>query len=83
MSPSSITRSIRRLEAFRGLGSDIQKYMFLRGLQDTNETLFYALLTRNIEELMPIVYTPTVGLGCELFSQYFPQAARAVSQPAA
>ncbi len=61
----------RRLDAFRGLATDIQRYVFLRGLQDTNETLFYALLTRNIEEMMPIVYTPTVGLGCELFSHIF------------
>ncbi len=61
----------RRLDAFRALGSDIQRYVFLRGLQDTNETLFYALLTRNIEEMMPVVYTPTVGLGCELFSHIF------------
>jgi malate dehydrogenase (oxaloacetate-decarboxylating) len=61
----------RRLDAFRGLGSDLQRYVFLRGLQDSNETLFYALLTRNIEELMPIVYTPTVGLGCQLFSHVF------------
>src|SRR5215471_3155589 len=61
----------RRLAAFRGLGSHLQRYVFLRGLQDTNETLFYALLTRNIEEMMPIVYTPTVGLGCQLFSHLF------------
>ena len=61
----------RRLDAFRGLGSDIQRYIFLRGLQDSNETLFYALLTRNIEEMMPVVYTPTVGLGCQLFSHIF------------
>ena len=61
----------RRLAAFRGLGSDLQRYVFLRGLQDSNETLFYALLTRNIEEMMPIVYTPTVGLGCQLFSHLF------------
>ncbi len=61
----------RRLDAFRNLGSDIQKYVFLRGLQDTNETLFYALLTRNIEEMLPIVYTPTVGLGCQQFSSIF------------
>jgi len=61
----------RRLDAFRNLGSDIQRYVFLRGLQDTNETLFYALLTRNIEEMMPIVYTPTVGLGCQQFSSIF------------
>ena len=61
----------RRLAAFYGLGSDLQRYVFLRGLQDTNETLFYALLTRNIEDMMPVVYTPTVGLGCQLFSHLF------------
>jgi malate dehydrogenase (oxaloacetate-decarboxylating) len=61
----------RRLAAFHDLGSDLQRYVFLRGLQDTNETLFYALLTRNIEEMMPIVYTPTVGVGCQLFSHLF------------
>ena len=61
----------RRLDAFRGPGTDLQKYIFLRGTQDTNETLFYALLTRHIEELMPTVYTPTVGLGCQQFSRIF------------
>jgi malate dehydrogenase (oxaloacetate-decarboxylating) len=61
----------RRLDYFRGLSSDLSRYVFLRGLQDSNETLFYALLTRNIEEMMPIVYTPTVGLGCQLFSHVF------------
>jgi len=61
----------RRLNAFRALDSDLQRYVFLRGTQDTNETLFYALLTRHIEEMMPIVYTPTVGLGCQQFSRIF------------
>ena len=61
----------RRLDAFRGLGDDLQKYIFLRGSQDTNETLFFALLARHIEEMMPIVYTPTVGLGCQQFSRIF------------
>src|SRR5262245_56839966 len=61
----------RRLDAFRGRHTDMQKYTFLRGLQDSNEILFYALLTRNIEEMMPIVYTPTVGLGCQYFSHIF------------
>jgi malate dehydrogenase (oxaloacetate-decarboxylating) len=61
----------RRLAAFRACGSDLDKYIFLRDLQDTNETLFYALLTRHIEEMLPIVYTPTVGLGCEQFSTIF------------
>ncbi|MDE1972211.1 MAG: NAD-dependent malic enzyme [Hyphomicrobiales bacterium] len=61
----------RRLEAFRAIDADLQKYVFLRGTQDTNETLFYALLARHIEEMMPIVYTPTVGLGCQQFSRIF------------
>ena len=61
----------RRLRALREFGSDLERYAFLRELQDTNETLFYALLVNNLEELMPLVYTPTVGLGCEHFSRVF------------
>ena len=57
----------RRLQAFRNLSSDYEKHVFLRGLQDGNEVLFYALLVRHIEEMLPIVYTPTVGRGCQGF----------------
>jgi malate dehydrogenase (oxaloacetate-decarboxylating) len=61
----------RRLQAFREFSTDLERYAFLRDLQDTNEILFYALLERNVEELLPIVYTPTVGAGCRSFSRLF------------
>jgi malate dehydrogenase (oxaloacetate-decarboxylating) len=61
----------RRLQALRGFSTDLERYAFLRELQDTNETVFFALLTRNIEELLPIAYTPTVGAGCQHFSRLF------------
>ena len=59
----------RRMEALHGLQSNCERYLFLRGLQDANETLFYALVTRNLEETLPLVYTPTVGEGCQRFSR--------------
>jgi malate dehydrogenase (oxaloacetate-decarboxylating) len=61
----------RRLEAFRRLPDAMARYVFLRGLQDANETLFYAVLLHDIEGMLPIVYTPAVGRGCEEFSQSF------------
>ena len=45
------------------------KYSNMRDLQDNNETLFYSLIVHNIEELLPIVYTPAVGEGCQRFSE--------------
>jgi malate dehydrogenase (oxaloacetate-decarboxylating) len=59
----------RRMEALRAQPNSFSKYSFLRDLQDTNETLFYALLVRNVEEMLPLVYTPTVGEGCQRFSE--------------
>src|SRR3954469_11704999 len=59
----------RRLRALRACDNALERYAFLRDLQDVNETLFYALVTRNMEELLPIVYTPTVGEGCQRFSE--------------
>src|ERR1700722_6424576 len=61
----------RRLQALRGYETDLERYAILRELQDTNETLFYALLVDNLEEMLPIVYTPTVGAGCQQFSRLF------------
>jgi malate dehydrogenase (oxaloacetate-decarboxylating) len=60
---------VRRIAALRAQPTSFSKYSFLRDLQDTNETLFYALLVRNIEEMLPLVYTPTVGEGCQRFSE--------------
>jgi len=59
----------RRLKALRGCDNPLERYAFLRDLQDVNETLFYALLVRYASELLPIVYTPTVGEGCQRFSE--------------
>jgi len=59
----------RRLRALRALETDFERYSFLRDLQDINETLFYALLVRNLSEMLPLVYTPEVGEGCQRFSE--------------
>lgn len=59
----------RRLKVLRNFSTNFERYAFIRDLQDTNETVFYALLTSHMEELLPIVYTPTVGEGCQRFSE--------------
>lgn len=61
----------RRLSVLRAFRQDINRYAFLRDLQDSNETLFFALLTQHLEEFLPIVYTPTVGEGCQRFSALY------------
>ena len=57
---------------------DVQRYLFLAGLQDRNETLFYRLVLDHLEEMVPIIYTPTVGKACERYSHIYRRGARPV-----
>jgi len=59
----------RRKKAFEQYETAFEKYTFMRDLQDINETLFYALILSDVRTMMPIVYTPTVGEGCQRFSE--------------
>lgn len=62
---------VRTYENYRRKESDLERYVFLMALQDRNETLFYRLLQEHISEMMPIIYTPTVGEGCRQYSHVF------------
>ena len=64
-------QSVRAYEAFSTKNTDLGRHIYLRQLQDSNETLFYRLMFDHIEEMMPIVYTPTVGLACQQFSHIY------------
>ncbi|WMY97644.1 MAG: NAD-dependent malic enzyme [Arsenophonus sp.] len=56
------------------LKSNIDKHIYLRSIQDTNETLFYRLIEEHLSEILPIIYTPTVGKACEYFSSIYRRA---------
>ena len=60
-------QSKRILENFHNKTNDLEKYIYMVALQDRNETLFYRTVIDNVEEIMPIIYTPVVGKACQLF----------------
>ncbi|MGO9027322.1 MAG: NAD-dependent malic enzyme [Acidimicrobiales bacterium] len=64
-------QAARAYETFSDYPSDLAKHVYLRALQDTNEVLFYKLIVGHLEETLPIVYTPTVGLACQRFSHMY------------
>jgi len=64
-------QSVRAYEAYNTKETDLGRHVYLRQLQDSNEILFYRLMFDHIEEMMPIVYTPTVGLACQQFSHIY------------
>lgn len=64
-------QSLRAYHQLRSFNNDMDKHIYLRNIQDTNETLFHHLVEQHIEEVMPLIYTPTVGQACEKFSQIY------------
>ncbi len=64
-------QSLRAYHQLCSFNNDMDKHIYLRNIQDTNETLFHHLVEQHIEEVMPLIYTPTVGQACEKFSQIY------------
>lgn len=57
--------------AFSSKTTPIEQHIFMRALQDTNEVLFYRLITEHLDEMMPVIYTPVVGEACQKFSEIY------------
>src|SRR5713226_9581782 len=62
---------VRAYEAYKRKDDDLERHIYLRALQDTDEILFYRLLLDHIEEMTPMVYTPVVALACQQFSHIY------------
>lgn len=70
--PSNMKEQLdRAYENFKARPTVLEQYIFLSGLQDRNETLFYRLCLEHIDEMMPIVYTPGVGAACQNFHRIY------------
>ncbi len=61
----------RVYDQYQQCASDLDKHIYLRSIQDNNETLFFRLLDSHLEEMLPIIYTPTVGQACQEFSKIY------------
>ncbi|RUS71055.1 hypothetical protein EGW08_021179, partial [Elysia chlorotica] len=59
------------MQNFYRWSNDLDRYIFMMGLQDRCEKLFYRVVTENIDLMMPVIYTPTVGLACQKFGMVF------------
>jgi len=71
----TISEQVERAYAqYSSFDEAINKHIFLRATQDSNETLFYHLVQDHLEEMLPIIYTPTVGDACERFSEIYRRA---------
>ena len=68
---SMAEQELRVLGNVRAKPTDLERYLYLIALQDRNENLFYRVVMNNIEEMMPILYTPTVGKACEEFQHIY------------
>ena len=64
-------QAARLYQAYKKKTEDLSRHIFLRELQDRNETLFYRVLIDHIGEMLPMVYTPVVGLACQRFSEIY------------
>ena len=69
---NTIESQVRRVYAqYQAQGDDLSKNVFLTQMRDRNEVLFYRLLSEHLEEMLPIVYTPTIGQAIELYSDWY------------